>query len=192
MSKYRITGEQTIYDSRNLLHYDLRRDAAGCRRLRTPLNNGTPVSNLGQVSIAEEDHQCRASRFLHWTEDSRLHAVVDDRHYSYCAYDHGGERRMAADNGSGEEVYYYHSDHLDSASWITDGTGTAIQHLQYLPYGEDFVNQRQAGYNERYTFTGKEKDSETGYGYFGARYMDHELMTMWLSVDPMADKYPNI
>lgn len=41
-------------------------------------------------------------------------------------------------------------------------------------------------------FTGKERDKETGYGYFGARYMDHELMTMWLSVDPMADKYPNI
>ena len=40
--------------------------------------------------------------------------------------------------------------------------------------------------------TGKEKDEETGYGYFGARYMDHELMTMWLSVDPMADKYPSI
>ncbi len=40
--------------------------------------------------------------------------------------------------------------------------------------------------------TGKEKDEETGYGYFGARYLDHELMTMWLSVDPMADKYPSI
>ena len=40
--------------------------------------------------------------------------------------------------------------------------------------------------------TGKERDEETGYGYFGARYMDHEQMTMWLSVDPMADKYPNI
>ena len=40
--------------------------------------------------------------------------------------------------------------------------------------------------------TGKEKDEETGYGYFGARYMDHELTTMWLSVDPMADKYPSI
>lgn len=38
---------------------------------------------------------------------------------------------------------------------------------------------------------GKEKDEETGYGYFGARYMDHELTTMWLSVDPLADKYPN-
>ena len=41
-------------------------------------------------------------------------------------------------------------------------------------------------------FTGKERDEETGYGYFGARYMDHELMTMWLSVDPMADKYHSI
>ena len=30
------------------------------------------------------------------------------------------------------------------------------------------------------------------YTYFGARYMDHELMTMWLSVDPLADKYPSI
>ena len=41
-------------------------------------------------------------------------------------------------------------------------------------------------------FTGKEKDEETGYGYFGARYIDHELMTMWLSVDPMSDKYPSL
>ena len=43
-----------------------------------------------------------------------------------------------------------------------------------------------------FSFTGKERDEETGYGYFGARYMEHELMTMWLSVDPMADKYPSI
>ena len=90
------------------------------------------------------------------------------------------------------EVYFYHSDHLGSASWITDATGTPVQHLQYLPYGEPFVNQRAAGYSERFTFTGKERDEETGYSYFGARFMDHELMTMWLSVDPLADKYPSI
>ena len=117
-----------------------------------------------------------------------------------------------------DEVYYYHGDlcgsraqsqaclsyaemqqsvrskHLGSASWITDVSGHPVQHLQYLPYGENYINQRAAGttYKERYTFTGKEKDEETGYGYFGARYMDHELMTSWLSVDPMADKYPSI
>ena len=48
------------------------------------------------------------------------------------------------------------------------------------------------GIQDHSTFTGKERDEETGYGYFGARYMDHELMTMWLSVDPMSDKYPGI
>ncbi len=43
-----------------------------------------------------------------------------------------------------------------------------------------------------FSFTGKEKDPETGYSYFGARYLEHELMTGWLSVDPMADKYPSL
>ena len=104
------------------------------------------------------------------------------------------------------------SKHLGSASWkkerfgkpfaseraeearsgILHITTTYVQHLQYLPFGEPFVDQRTTGYHERFTFTGKERDEETGYGYFGARYMDHELMTMWLSVDPMADKYPSI
>ncbi|MBQ3944431.1 MAG: RHS repeat-associated core domain-containing protein [Alphaproteobacteria bacterium] len=42
------------------------------------------------------------------------------------------------------------------------------------------------------TFTGKELDSETGYSYFGARYYDAELSGLFFSVDPMADKYPNI
>ena len=41
-------------------------------------------------------------------------------------------------------------------------------------------------------FIGKERDSETGFSYFGARYYDSDLMTGWLSVDPMADKYPGL
>ena len=32
---------------------------------------------------------------------------------------------------------------------------------------------------------------ETGYGYFGARYYDSGL-SIWLSVDPMSDKYPSM
>ena len=40
-------------------------------------------------------------------------------------------------------------------------------------------------------FTGKEKDSETGYYYFGARYYNSDL-SLWLSVDPMSDKYPSL
>ena len=40
--------------------------------------------------------------------------------------------------------------------------------------------------------TGKELDPETGYSYFGSRYLDHTPLTLWLSVDPMSDKYPSI
>ena len=31
--------------------------------------------------------------------------------------------------------------------------------------------------------------AETGFSYFGARYYDSDLMTGWLSVDPMADSF---
>ena len=46
----------------------------------------------------------------------------------------------------------------------------------------------------------EQRDKETGYGYLprqarqahhGARYMDHELMTGWLSVDPLAPSCPS-
>jgi RHS repeat-associated protein len=92
--------------------------------------------------------------------------------------------------GGTEAVYYFHSDHLGSASWISDGTGAAVQHLQYLPFGEHFVNERSAAYDERFTFTGKERDAETGYYYHGARFNSSDLG--WLSVDPMSDKYPSL
>ncbi len=39
---------------------------------------------------------------------------------------------------------------------------------------------------------GKEKDYESGFHYYGARYYWSELLTGWLSVDPMMDKYPGI
>lgn len=72
-----------------------------------------------------------------------------------------------------------------------------------------YIDQRTTGYYERFTFTGKDprkgwriplnkikyneqRDAETGYGYFGARYMDYEILTSFLSVDRYADKYPSI
>ncbi len=42
-----------------------------------------------------------------------------------------------------------------------------------------------------HTFSAKEKDTETGYSYFGSRYYNSDL-SIWLSVDPMADKYPSM
>ena len=38
----------------------------------------------------------------------------------------------------------------------------------------------------------EEGDWESGFHYYGARYYWSETLTGWLSVDPMADKYPSI
>ena len=87
------------------------------------------------------------------------------------------------------DQYFYHPDHLGSSSFITDLNGNGIQHLQYLPFGESFVDQQIGQWNTPYKFSGKEKDDETGYSYFGARYYDSDL-SVWLSVDPLASEYP--
>jgi len=64
---------------------------------------------------------------------------------------------------------------------LSTGLGSAIQHLHYLPYGEEQIDQRLTSFNSRYTFSAKEKDIETGYSYFGARYYTSDL-SIWLSV----------
>jgi RHS repeat-associated protein len=98
---------------------------------------------------------------------------------------------VIGEDNTERDLYFYHSDHLGSSSFISDASGTAIQHLQYLPFGETFVDQRNSSYNTPYKFSAKEKDDETGYSYFGARYYWPEV-SVWLSVDPLSDKYPSM
>ena len=114
-------------------------------------------------------------------------SVLDKRDMLYDAI-----LNNAKINGPDKETFYCHSDHLGSANWITESTGKPIQYMQYAPFGELLINETPCGYDERYKFTGKERDAETGYDYFGARYYSYALGGHWLSVDPMSDKYPHI
>ena len=52
------------------------------------------------------------------------------------------------------------------------------------------VNYSLFTINCTHTFSAKEKDLETGLSYFGSRYYNSDL-SIWLSVDPMSDKYPH-
>ena len=115
--------------------------------------------------------------------------------YSYNWRD--GIRRVAAANQEpdsyGELAYYYHSDHLGSTSYVTDANGAVSQHVEYVPFGEVFIEElsSSAKLNTPYLFNGKELDEETGLYYYGARYYDPRT-SLWLSTDPMELKYPNI
>ena len=110
-----------------------------------------------------------------------------------------GETRIVTKLNSGtnptyqEEYYkqyYYHSDHLGSASLISDYKGDEYQRIEYTPYGETWVEKTQNTGLEYlpYKFTAKELDEETGLYYYGARYLDPKY-SMWISTDPALGEY---
>ncbi len=85
-------------------------------------------------------------------------------------------------------TYYYHSDHLGSASVISDNDGREYERIEYTPYGEVWIDKSAATYKTPYRFTGKERDEETGLYYYGARYLD-PMYSRWLSTDPALGDY---
>ena len=85
--------------------------------------------------------------------------------------------------------FYYHPDHLGSSSYITNLDGEVAQHIEYVPFGEVFIEERNNTWNTPYLFNAKEFDEETGMYYYGARYYDPRL-SLWMSVDRFAEKYP--
>ena len=87
--------------------------------------------------------------------------------------------------------FYYHTDHLGSSSYITNLDGEVVQHIEYVPFGEVFIEERNNIWNTPYLFNAKEFDEETGLYYYGARYYDSRL-SLWMSTDPLEEKYPNI
>ncbi|WP_024470695.1 RHS repeat domain-containing protein, partial [Treponema pedis] len=113
-----------------------------------------------------------------------------------------------------EKRYYYHSDHLGSAQFVTDWKGRQYEHIEYTPYGElwtyksktaklflttynNFLAKQPGGLIEEtapgidklpFRFTGKELDEETGLYYYGARYLDPKY-SRWLSGDPALGEY---
>jgi len=98
---------------------------------------------------------------------------------------------IPTDTTNTEDIFFYHSDHLGSTSYITDKDANITQFDAYLPYGELLVDEHSSSEDMPYKFNGKELDEETGLYYYGARYMDPRI-SMWLGVDPLMEKYPNL
>ena len=87
--------------------------------------------------------------------------------------------------------FYYHPDHLGSSSYITNLDGEVSQHIEYVPFGEVFIEERNNTWNTPYLFNAKELDEETGMYYYGARYYEPRL-SLWMSVNPLTEKSPNV
>ncbi len=103
-------------------------------------------------------------------------------------------RVKADDNFHDKDAYekmqfYYHPDHLGSSSYITNLDGEVAQHIEYVPFGEVFIEERNITWNTPYLFNAKEFDEETGMYYYGARYYESRL-SLWISVDPISNYDP--
>lgn len=67
---------------------------------------------------------------------------------------------------------FYHNDHLESSSVISDRHGALVQEVTYFPFGEErHSHEPGAAFHQPYGFTGKEQDAESGLHYFEARYL---------------------
>lgn len=86
--------------------------------------------------------------------------------------------------------FFYHPDHLGSSSFITNLDGEVAQHIEYVPFGEVFIEERNNVWNTPYLFNAKEFDEETGMYYYGARYYEPRL-SLWISPDPLGEIFSN-
>jgi RHS repeat-associated protein len=77
---------------------------------------------------------------------------------------------------------------------VTNWKGLVHERLEYTPYGELWIDWKNADAPEDSTpfrFTGKEQDPETGLYYYGARYLDPKT-SRWLSGDPALGEYLSV
>jgi RHS repeat-associated protein len=98
-----------------------------------------------------------------------------------------GERVARRDLVTPTGVFYYFSDHLKTASVITDSVGNIKAESDYYRWGGEL--QFVANNSNHYKFTGKERDSESGLDYFGARYYSNGL-GRFISADWSATPVP--
>jgi hypothetical protein len=69
---------------------------------------------------------------------------------------------------------------LGSSNYLTDVLGEVYQHVEYLPWGETFLEERNTQTDRNpYLYTGKELDVLTGLYYYEQRYYDGSKSTFF-------------
>jgi len=67
-------------------------------------------------------------------------------------------------------VYFYVRDHLGNSRLVLDSTGNILSKFNYEPYGVELPSSMGNVTNEKYKYTGQERDYDTGMDYMHFRY----------------------
>jgi RHS repeat-associated protein len=79
-------------------------------------------------------------------------------------------------------TYYYHFDGLGSVVALTNSSGNTIEVYEYSVFGQ--VGASDPNHPNRFLFTGREFDKETGLYYYRARYYNPQI-GRFLQTDPI-------
>ncbi|MES2790039.1 MAG: putative Ig domain-containing protein [Planctomycetota bacterium] len=127
------------------------------------------------------------------TTAEETHFVYDGEHI-WADYDESGTvltRYLFGDNvdevlaryDSTDGTAWYLTDNLGTVRDIVDADGDLLNHIDYDSFGQ-IIAQSNAAAGDRFTYTGREWDSEIGLYYYRARYYDPQL-GKFISVDPI-------
>jgi RHS repeat-associated protein len=89
---------------------------------------------------------------------------------------------MIEASGTYAGTHYYHYDALGSVVAMTNSAGNVVQLYEYSVYGQ--VAASDASHPNRFMFTGREFDKDTGLYYYRARYYNPEI-GRFLQTDPI-------
>ncbi|MCI0450264.1 MAG: hypothetical protein L0Y79_10860 [Chlorobi bacterium] len=95
---------------------------------------------------------------------------------------------MVGHMNSDTTKYYYLKDHLGSVRVVLNSTNTVVSAQDYDAWGYVLENRTYNNSDIKYDFTGKERDAESSYDYFGARYYDSRI-GRWNNVEPKHGKF---
>ena len=95
---------------------------------------------------------------------------------------------IATYDTTGYGLHFYLSDILGSRRVQTDSAGIPEQTCQSLPFGDQLYCTGSLTSPTEHHFTGKERDTESGLDYFGARYYA-SMMGRFSSPDPSGLEY---
>ena len=143
-------------------------------------HNGTQAAPIGLSTSLEQD----INQVLHQFGAGEISGALSEDGIAIETY----YPKAATESESTNRIlYWYHPDYLGSVDLVTDRNGVAYEFFLYTPWGEDMYhyNAGQSSFTSPYRFNGKEKDPETGYHYYGARYYQSKF-SVWMSVDPLA------
>jgi RHS repeat-associated protein len=98
-----------------------------------------------------------------------------------------GQRVARRDLPSGA-VHYYFSDHLKSVGLVTNASGGIEEESDYYPWGSERTITHTLS-DQHFKFNGKERDSESGFDEFGARFYS-SAWGRWLTPDWSATPIP--